>query len=127
MSAHTQKSVVKLSGILNWAIKGCLEWQLYGLGTPAEVTDATNEYRNEMDLLNNFISDCCITGPDQSVQSKELYLAYSKWCEDNGDYQIKPASFGRKLKEKGFDSKPLGANRIRCWIGIDLMNQGLIG
>jgi len=42
------------SGILNWAIKGWLEWQKNGLGIPVEVTEATNEYRNEMDLqLNN--------------------------------------------------------------------------
>jgi putative DNA primase/helicase len=100
-----------------------LEWQLYGLGTPAEVTDATNEYRNEMDLLNNFISDCCITGPDQSVQSKELYAAYSKWCEENGEFQLKQNWFGRKLREKEIDSKILGSNRVRYWMGIDLVDQ----
>lgn len=38
-----------LRGILNWAIEGCLEWQRYGLGTPAEVTKATEEYRNEQE------------------------------------------------------------------------------
>ena len=121
-----QKLKQELSGILNWAIKGCLEWQLYGLGTPAEVTDATNEYRNEMDFLNNFISDCCIIGPDQSVQSKELYLAYSKWCEENGEYQLKQASFGRKLQEKGFDSKQIGKGRTRYRTGINLVDQVLI-
>jgi putative DNA primase/helicase len=118
-----QKLKQELSGILNWAIEGCLEWQLYGLGTPAEVTDATNEYRNEMDLLNNFISEYCIEGKDFKVPSKNLYLAYSKWCEDNGEYQLKQASFGRKLKEKGFESKQFGKKRTRCWEGLDLVDQ----
>ncbi len=79
-----------------------------------------------MDLLGNFISDCCITGPDQSVQSKELYLAYSKWCEENVEYQLKQASFGRKLQEKGFDSKQIGKGRTRYRTGINLMDQVLI-
>jgi len=122
-----QKFKKELSGILNWAIEGCLEWQLYGLGTPAEVTDATNEYRNEMDLLSDFISECCTEGPDLKVSSKDLYGVYSKWCEDNGEYQLKQTSFGRKLKEKGFDSKLFGKKRARHWIGIDLVDQVLIG
>ena len=115
------------SGILNWAIEGCLEWQLSGLGTPAEVTDATNEYRNEMDLLNDFITECCTEGPELNVPSKNLYFAYSKWCEENGEYQLKQASFGRKLREKGFNSKQIGKKRTRCWQGLDLINQVLIG
>ena len=121
-----QKLKQELSGILNWAIKGCLEWQLYGLGTPAEVADATNEYRNEMDLLNNFISECCVQEPELKVSSKDFYAAYSKWCEDNGEYQLKQTSFGRKLKEKGFDSQLVGKKRSRYWIGIDLVDQVLI-
>jgi len=111
------------SGILNWAIAGCLEWQLYGLGTPAEVTEATNEYRNEMDLLCNFIQDCCDESPDLHVPSKDLYAAYATWCEDNGELQIKQTTFGRKLKEKGFISKPFGKNRSRCWEGLNLRDQ----
>ncbi|WDP92397.1 MAG: hypothetical protein HUN04_22810 [Desulfobacter sp.] len=110
------------SGILNWAIEGCLEWQRYGLGTPPEVTEATEEYRNEMDLLNDFIIDCCTEGRELHVPSKHLYMAYAKWCEDNGEYQLKQTSFGRKLKEKGFESKQLGKKRTRCWLGLDLVD-----
>ena len=112
------------SGILNWAIEGCLEWQRYGLGTPPEVTEATEEYRNEMDLLSDFINDCCSEGPDLNIPSKSLYLAYAKWCEDNGEYQLKQTSFGRKLKEKGFVSKQQGKKRTRYWLGLDLL-EGL--
>ena len=111
------------SGILNWAIEGCIEWQLYGLGTPPEVTEATEEYRNEMDLLSDFINGCCTEGPELNVPSKNLYLAYTKWCEDNGEYQLKQASFGRKLREKGFESKQLGKKRTRCWLGLDLVDR----
>ena len=115
-----EKLKAEYSGILNWAIKGCLEWQNYGLGTPAEVTQATNEYRNEMDLLNNFIQECCIEGKDLNVPSSNLYHAYAKYCEENAEYQLKQTSFGRKLSEKGFKSKQLGKKRTRSWIGLNL-------
>ena len=38
------------AGILNWAIQGCLKWQEDGLEPPEQVTSATDEYRNEMDI-----------------------------------------------------------------------------
>jgi putative DNA primase/helicase len=121
-----QKLKHESSGILNWAIEGCLKWQLSGLGTPAEVTDATNEYRKEMDLLINFIRECCTEGPELKVTSKNLYSTYSKWCEDNGEIQLKQNWFGRKLREKGFDSKLSGKKRARHWIGLDLVDQALM-
>ena len=46
-----EKLLAELPGILNWAIQGCLEWQREDLGTPDEVTEATNEYRHDMDSL----------------------------------------------------------------------------
>ncbi len=113
----------ELSGILNWAIEGCREWQQFGLGTPAEVTAATEEYRNEMDLLNDFLTECCIESSDEKVPSKDLYKAYSNWCELNGEFQLKQNWFGRKLKEKGFTSKQLGTQRIRYWMGLDLIES----
>ena len=49
--------------------------------------------------------------------------AYTKWCEENGEFQLKQNWFGRKLREKEIDSKILGSNRVRYWMGIDLVDQ----
>jgi putative DNA primase/helicase len=48
------------SGILNWAIAGCLDWQRDGLSAPEAVNTATAEYRTEMDKLGAFLEDRCI-------------------------------------------------------------------
>ncbi len=48
---------------------------------------------------------------------------YAKWCEENGEFQLKQNWFGRKLREKEIDSKILGSNRVRYWMGIDLVDQ----
>ena len=39
------------SGILAWAIEGCLEWQRIGLIPPSAVTKATENYLTEEDAV----------------------------------------------------------------------------
>ena len=45
------------SGILNWLLEGCLLWQTNRLAEPPVVRAATQEYRDEMDALLEFIED----------------------------------------------------------------------
>lgn len=48
------------TGILAWAVRGCLAWQSQGLGAPDAVRDATEAYRAEMDVLAMFFEERCI-------------------------------------------------------------------
>ena len=92
----------ELPGILAWAVKGCLQWQEEGLGIPEEVKVATQSYRCEMDILADFISDCCTIDESASVAVKDLYEAYRRWCDLNGEKALKKPSLARKLQDKGF-------------------------
>lgn len=110
----------ELSGILNWAIEGCLAWKSDGLGVPDEVAEATQGYREEMDILGDFISERCETGIWSSVGATPLYKEYIWWCEENGEKPKSQKVFGGWLKERGFQSDrgaPKGATR---WLGIGL-------
>ena len=71
------KLVVELPGILAWAVEGCLLWQREGLGTPLTVTAATEGYRREMDVVGDFISDCCVAEPGSVETSAALYDAFT--------------------------------------------------
>ena len=62
----------ELPGILAWAVRGCLDWQRHGLGEPKAVIDATADYQSGEDTLRNFISECCVTGPDSRVKAADL-------------------------------------------------------
>ncbi len=42
------------SGILAWAVSGSIQWQVSGLPSPDAVQVATEEYRTEMDLVQQF-------------------------------------------------------------------------
>jgi P4 family phage/plasmid primase-like protien len=75
------------SGILRWAVEGCLEWrQLGDLGTPASVVEAVKEYRDEEDFIGRFIDERYeVTGKDDDyVANPDLYQTYQIWCVMNG-------------------------------------------
>lgn len=113
----------ELPGILAWAVRGCLEWGQNGLGEPDEVKDATQNYRNEMDILAQFFTDCCVENPSATVKTKDLYEAYSNWCENNGETASKKRAFGMRLQEKGFKSIRIGSTGARGWKGVGLLTQ----
>ena len=70
----------ELSGILNWAIAGCLAWQQEGLTPPEKVQVATQAYRQEQDVIGQFIAERCDTGEDyMRCKASMLYGAYRQW------------------------------------------------
>lgn len=79
----------ELSGILNWAVDGCIEWHIGGLGTAGAVASATKEYREESDSIAEFIRDCCVVNPDAEISSSRLYSVYHEWAEDHGERPMK--------------------------------------
>lgn len=98
----SEKLAAEAPGILNWAIRGCLEWQRDGLRPPQAVRDATDTYRIEMDHIGGWLADCCICGLMQKDTSKRLYESYRRWCEDAGAHPLGMVKFAQKLVERGF-------------------------
>lgn len=92
----------ELPGILNWAVQGCLDWQRHGLGHSQAVEQATAGYHEEMDILADFIVDCCEVGPHYGASAAELHAAYLNWCVMNGESPVSQTLFGRMLSERGF-------------------------
>ena len=90
-------------GILRWCVEGCLAWQREGLGEPDEVTAATADYRDAMDVLGAFLADCCLTDPAVRVRASDLYHAYGKWCEARGESAKSGRVFGESMTERGFE------------------------
>jgi putative DNA primase/helicase len=72
-------------GILRWMIEGCLDWQKNGLIRPEVVTQATNEYFNEQDLVHQWIEDSCELGPRKSETMAVLFKSWSDYALANGE------------------------------------------
>jgi putative DNA primase/helicase len=98
-----QKLAAEWPGILAWAVQGCIEWQRMGLGHPPEVTEATGEYREEMDLMAGFTTERCLTGSGYQVSAKALYGDYVAWATENHETPMSQTAFGRRMAERGFE------------------------
>lgn len=118
-----EKLSLEMSGILNWALEGCLKWQQSGLKEPKVVVDATGNYKAEMDILAPFLDEMCYTDEPKNeairIEAKELYNIYDRWCSQSGERQIGNRSFYRMLETKGF-GKTKGAGNKTFLTGITL-------
>ena len=114
------KLEAELSGILNWAIQGCLDWQRTGLRPPAKVQAATQAYRDEMDVFGPFIAECCVVHRNVEVRASNLWKAYEAWCAENGTTRQSQTKLGRYLNSKNILIER--SNGIRR-IGIGLLDN----
>lgn len=113
----------ELPGILCWALEGFNKWRENGkLIFPEEVKAATNEYFNEMDLIQNFINDSIIVDKDSKIKVKDLFDHYTKYSEENGDKPMSSRTFSQALKEKGLNNSP-GTKNVYYWNGISIKNE----
>jgi putative DNA primase/helicase len=113
----------ELAGVFAWTVEGCLEWQEHGLEEPKTVTDATKQYREEMDTLAAFIEDRCVVREGVMVPATPLYKQYQVWCDDAGEKPETQKMFGMRLRERGFVSDKIkrGPHKDRKgWFGIGL-------
>jgi putative DNA primase/helicase len=109
----------ELPGILNWALAGAMLWRQEGLKMPESVKGATDDYRSEMDILGDFLEDCCVLDPSEEVITNDLYSTYEDWCDTNGEKAMCNRIFSSRLKDRGFQRiQKTGGNRVRVWLGI---------
>lgn len=86
--------------ILNWMAEGAYMWMQEGLAMPEKLKEASKAYRNEMDVIEQFIEDECKRVDDAKVKANELYELYKRWANENGNYKMSNKDFGIKMKEK---------------------------
>jgi putative DNA primase/helicase len=111
------------SGILRWALEGLAVWKRLGLAAPAQVIEATRDYRSEQDVLQHFLDERCIPDPDAETSASELYGAFKSWCEASGESPVCKRDFGLALQDRGFQKSRSGT--ARRWIGVRLSMEGL--
>ena len=69
-----EKLISEGPGILNWALRGCKQWQFEeALNEPADVKNATADYKSESDPLNEFIADYCNIETNAETTTSALY------------------------------------------------------
>ena len=107
-------------GIFNWAVAGALKWQKDGLLTAAIVVEASESYREESDLLKEFIDDRLVVDSSARVAAADLWKEYVAWAASNHERPLDRKTFAQKMQMRGFTKVRLGHDRIWTWLGLGL-------
>lgn len=108
--------------ILGWALKGCLDWQMHGLGRPASVIEATDDYFSAQDVFAQWIEDRCETSPENWELPAALFRDWSAYAREHGEAAGSMVTLAEKLEKHGFRKRR--SNGIRSYIGINLKPKG---
>lgn len=110
-------------GILAWIVEGCRLWRASGrLHPPEQVLLAVEDYREEMDVLGQFIAERCTTSEHAKVGSTQIYKAFQLWLQVHGEAPIAHRDFTRRMQDRGFrlakrGTKVLHGIALLAWDG----------
>lgn len=90
------------SGILNWMLQGCREWQAEGLSEPEAVRKAVKNYRSEMDVIGWFVDERCVSAVGIKTKLQDIYADYKWWCEQASIKPMGVRKFSSCLEDLGF-------------------------
>lgn len=95
-----EKLMKEIDGIFLWILKGLDLYNKEGLKKPAAVTAAVEEYRGEMDTISRFLEECTVKSFAEPMRAKDLYNAFSSWCDENGEYKLTNTKFGIEMVKR---------------------------
>ena len=96
-----QRMLAEAPGILNWLIEGARAYLELGLAPPSEVSQATDELRQDADPYGKFLDDSCIVTGDlaDSISSRELTLCFQFWQMRRGETPFKDRTVSVNMKD----------------------------
>jgi putative DNA primase/helicase len=111
------------AGILNWLVQGCLLWQREGLNAPPAVMEAVKQYRNDEDLIGDFLTEHVVHSIDEETTKGEMFDCYREWAQTEGiRYHLSSKGLERKLRDRGFIATRIHGGR-RVWSGVSLRKR----
>ena len=113
------------SAILAWAIEGAVNFvrNEYKLDLPDVVAEATEEYRQREDWLNNFINERCIREPNARERARTLYLAYKEHAQDAGEFVRRENDFSDAMEKAGFRKSKIRGKPFYYGVRIDYSTE----
>ncbi len=109
--------------ILAWLVRGCQDWLAIGLSVPEPVKVTTQEYREEMNPLAEFLDECCVFHHQARCDNGPIFQEYLQWAKTNN--VTRP--LGRKNFTQRLERIPDIVNHRnghgRFWEGIGLLRD----
>jgi putative DNA primase/helicase len=121
----SEKLKTEWPGILQWAVDGCLEWQLIGLAPPAAVRDATEAYLESEDSVSQWLDECCARDASYAEESSALFANWKNWAETRGEFIGSQKRLAQALETLGFVAFLHHTTRRAMFRGLALRAEGL--
>ena len=118
---RAEKLAAEARGILAWCVRGALAYRKDGLQPPASVRKAREDYKSDMDLLGEWLDECCETGDNLVETNARLWASWEAFAKSRGELRFiaSSKSLGRRLQAKGFSGLlNTGGIRGRGLLGI---------
>ena len=110
------KLMAEYPGILAWLMEGAKRWFEEGLPTCQRISQATVEYFDESDTVQNWIEDNCEVAeklderdkPEWMTLSQDLFSNWRVWCRNANETEGSRPKFNSRLQSKGFVRTRIG-------------------
>lgn len=110
-------------GILALLVKAGISYKNIGLNPPQKVKQARDAYRSQMDLLSEWLEECCDVGPGLTESSSALWQSWEQFAKNRGilGYVKSSVSLGRRLDSRFPAEKGVRGLRMRKNIRLKTM------
>ena len=89
---RAEKLAAEAAGILAWCVRGALAYQKDGLQPPGAVRKAREDYKSDMDLLGEWLDECCEIGPNHVESNARLWASWEAFAKARGELRYIPTS-----------------------------------
>lgn len=118
-TGRTEKLKDELQGVLTWLVRGAIEYQEFGLNETKKTKEARESYKEEMDLLGDWIRECCEIG-DFKETSQNLWISWKAYAEARNELRYIPSSrsLGRRLAGRFSTMKSTGGRMVTVGVRV---------
>lgn len=106
-----------------------LAWLVEGATTempaiPAAMAAATNEWRMAVDLIAQFLDECCVQDPAGRVTRADMLGRFNEFAKEQGHRQLTGRTFVERFRShkivKGWNVEETTVHGSRQWAGVSL-------
>src|ERR1019366_8352809 len=95
-----------------------------GLHPPKAVLASTESYRQDMDVVGQWIDQRCEVDPKATIPTGAAYFDYSQWAADEVGWEFKKLTFRRQLSDRSFPAEK-GTHGQRMIRGLRLKSTAV--
>lgn len=123
------KILAEKVGILALLVNAALRYQKVGLTSPPAIREAREQYRSDMDMLAEWLSECCEIDPKAATPIGVLWKSWEGHAKDRGllNYIRSSSALSRRLDTRFPAIKTSDGTRLRSGIRLKIVGFEDVG